>query len=687
MGSLRWRLEVFDPGLVRSRRGVRAACATVLAWAIMVAVTAAFDVPDPMRITLFAAGAAFEGALLAPDPQPSDRLRTLGWAAVAATIALVVAVQLNQFASWATGLLLVVLIFLSYALRGWNTRVASLLLMAAITVYVTGADYITVGRVGWFVLALFVGFFSIALWENAILPEDPIRSLQRSVLTFSQRAAETVALAVDIFSATRRSTTPEATRTTLLTSLKRVHSCRSAIETLIPGALLHGMSAGDAEQLRVALYAAQKGLSDLVDVASEPHLVRALPDEIVRSTTNTLHALDATLGDADSNVAVTAELVRGQLSDEMAPETVLAALRVLDAGELVAQSVSQAALLANTLPTPQSDLAPSAAAVNDQQSGLTPTMALAIQSVVAALAAGLLARLVGNEQSLVVAWTAFVIIAGSAGASRRRAWTRLPATILGAIGGVVVAATVPGTVYWTIAVVMVGVFFTIITAPVSYPAMVFWMSIAFVPIFATEGRYLDLIWDKSIAALIGGGVAAVVTLTVVPIRSSPGISPAIQVFLDALDTALGSHLPGLLDDSTQALVELDRAHATLDATATAAAAERQIFNQVRGARDARVAQVDAIHEAYLRLTPLLSESSRRLHGWTDERLRDGIGRLRHAVQAARNGDPAPSQNGWPAEDHATAALVESQRRVEDLYTKITELARLHVDHPTTSSDT
>jgi hypothetical protein len=31
-----------------------------------------------LRITLFAAGAAFEGALLAPDPQPRDRVRTLG---------------------------------------------------------------------------------------------------------------------------------------------------------------------------------------------------------------------------------------------------------------------------------------------------------------------------------------------------------------------------------------------------------------------------------------------------------------------------------------------------------------------------------------------------------------------------------------------------------------------------------
>ena len=107
------RLEVFDPGFVRSRRGVRAVCATVLAWATMVAVTSAFDVADPVRITLFAAGAAFEGALLAPDPQGIDRVRTLGWASVVAAVAVVVTVALTQNAVWAAATLLVLLMFSS----------------------------------------------------------------------------------------------------------------------------------------------------------------------------------------------------------------------------------------------------------------------------------------------------------------------------------------------------------------------------------------------------------------------------------------------------------------------------------------------------------------------------------------------------------------------------------------------
>ena len=56
--------------------------------------------------------------------------------------------------------------FSSYAVRSWSPRVASLALMGAITVYVTGGGHITVGRIGWFVLASAVGFGWLALWES-----------------------------------------------------------------------------------------------------------------------------------------------------------------------------------------------------------------------------------------------------------------------------------------------------------------------------------------------------------------------------------------------------------------------------------------------------------------------------------------------------------------------------------------
>ena len=247
------RLEVFERGFVRSRRGFLAACATVLAWATMVAVTSAFDVADLVRITLFAAGADFEGALLAPGPHPRGRVRTLGWAPVVAAIAVVVTVALTHNAMWAAAALLVLLMFSSYALRSWSPRVANLALMGAITVYITGAGYITVGRIGWFVLALVVGFCWLAVWETLVLPDHPLGSLNLSVQAFSRRSADTVADVVDAVTrpgTARRPTTP-AKRCTRTSSKCEGVAAPSKRSCPAPSC---GFSQNDVGQLRVALH-------------------------------------------------------------------------------------------------------------------------------------------------------------------------------------------------------------------------------------------------------------------------------------------------------------------------------------------------------------------------------------------------------------------------------------------------
>ena len=307
----------------------------------MLAITRGYDVGDPLRITLFAAGAAYFGALVITDPHRGGRLRTLGIAAAVSIGLLILTVWLAQLSVWAAAALLVVLMYLSYALLAVSPRAATVVFIGAITTFVSSNREIETGRIGWFVLAMAVGFAWLALWESLLSPEGPA-------------------------------------------------------------------------------------------------------------------------DDLDAHSAATPSTSGGGL--------------------------------------------------------VKPTTALAIQAAVAAVAAGLVAELMGNDQTLIVAWTAFLVIGASAGASTRRAWGRLYATVFGAVAGVLIAASVPDTAIWTIAVVAVGVFFTIFTAPVSYPAMVFWLNIALVPLFATDGLYFALIRDKAVAALIGGCVAAVVALTVLPIR-------------------------------------------------------------------------------------------------------------------------------------------------------------------------
>ena len=304
-------------------------------------------------------------------------------------------------------------------------------------------------------------------------------------------------------------------------------------------------------------------------------------------------------------------------------------------------------------------------------------MALAIQAAVAAVLAGLIAKSLGNEQSLLVAWTAYVIIAGSAEASTRRAWIWLAATIMGATAGVAIAASVPDNIVWTVVVVTIGVFFTIASAPVSYPAMVFWMSIALVPLFATEGRYLDLIWDKAVAAFIGGCVAAGVAFTVAPIRLSRDFRPAVLQYLDALDAALEAQQPGEWDRRATAGAALDRAHSALDSMIASALTKTHFFPQPGSPLTEQGVRIDAVHEAFLRLTPLLTDSSRRLHGWTDQQVEMSIRRLRDDVEdakAAARGDAAAADPSARNDTHLDA--IDFLRPANNLHTRLGEFALL-----------
>jgi hypothetical protein len=219
-------------------------------------------------------------------------------------------------------------------------------------------------RIGWFVLALVVGFGWLAVWETVILPDNPLRSLNRSVQAFAQRAADTVAGAVDVLNTARDSTPSDHARKALDRRLQRVRKCRGAIESQFPGAVLRGFSQDGVDKLRVALYSAQKGLEDISEQAEVPDWMRSLPDEIAWSISNTLHALAPALRDdvdeeSRDTVARKAQVRRGHVHEALtqatktgqspfAPTALLAALTLLSGGEVVAQSITQARKLAAT---------------------------------------------------------------------------------------------------------------------------------------------------------------------------------------------------------------------------------------------------------------------------------------------------------------------------------------------------
>lgn len=634
------RYGAVDPGFVRMRRSLQCVGAAAATWSFVFAVTSGAGVGEPFRIALFGAGTCLFGALMINDPRPSDRVRTFGWAAVVAVVAVVLTVYLGQVGVWAAAVFLVVQMFLSFALRAWSVRAGSLAGIGALTTFVASGGHISVDRMGWFTLASTVGFAWLALWQRVLLSDRPCHAIQRGVRTLDRLAADVVACA-------GLPTTPgnlKRSRKGLHASLERVISCRRGIDAQLSALVLHGVRNPRIDDLRATLYSVQAALERLVDQVEG----RAPTDS-------------AALGE----VARSVQQLREHL-DEGDPAT--GAIPV--AADPVIETSSQT--------TP---------------SRLSPTTVLAVQAVVASVSAGLIALWVGIEQSRVVAYTAFLVIAASAGTSIRRAWTRVVATALGATAGVLIAATVPRNPACIGAVFAVGVFCTVFTAPVSNAAMVFWLSIATVPLAATEGLYLDLVKDKTLAALIAGCVTAVVVLTVVPIRLSKSLGPALLTYLDALDAALEALLPSEGDRDVWAAADLDSARSDFDVIAESAADEIDVFRQSGGSLNEQRSGVDAVHEAFLRLVPLFDESSTRVFGWTRDDVDDVVGQLRVDVEAAKSavrGEPAVGNSAGPminsqlrfpmAAGDNNLELAGQRQRINNLHSALTELAGASREH-------
>ena len=186
---------------------------------------------------------------------------------------------------------LVLQMFLSYALRSWSLRAGNIAVIGALITFLAGAMHVTNGRIGWFVLASTVGFACVPVSEY--VPDAPARFLRRSIDVFCRSAGDAVAGAADMLTGHA----PDRAAKALRRSLDRAMRCRTAIESRVSGALLPGLGQHDVEQLRVALYCAERGIEEVINQTNDPRWMNTLPDDIAGSIVSTLQALANALSD------------------------------------------------------------------------------------------------------------------------------------------------------------------------------------------------------------------------------------------------------------------------------------------------------------------------------------------------------------------------------------------------------
>jgi hypothetical protein len=548
-------LRAVDPAAIRRRHGTRAVGAAVSTWVSLRLVGRLPPDGVPASVPVYGVVVCLVASLVIVDPIPRERFRTLALAIIVVGTAVTVASLVHGHA-FVYSIILLALTFLSFVARRGGLRWGELGLIAATGLYFADNVGVRGEFVGWYLLACAVGIAWLATWTFVVVPHRPEASLAAAVQSFRREASELVddverAIAAHVDATSSRP--PDVRR-----SLRRVEVTRSVIESQFPGALApQRWTPARLARLQLALHTTERGLAQLVtgvERAREvalPTVVAETLSPVLRAVSGAMHprsVADSALVDelavlrAETQRVAAGWVERGRADATPAP-WVMAAIPLARGTREVARSIGDI------------DAVYSPAVVDDHGATVLsagpstavrpprirvfggvvvhPTTALGIQALCATGVAMLVARMLRVEHPNWVFWSAFVVIAGSTDESVRRMMTRVAGTVGGAVVGVVVIAAVGDVALGAVAAAIAGTFFAVYFTPVSYPLTVFSLNVAFVAVVAELGAPTrQLLVERPLTTLLGALIAALVALTVLPIRISDRYGVQLAALLD-----------------------------------------------------------------------------------------------------------------------------------------------------------
>jgi hypothetical protein len=568
----RW-VQATDPAALRRAHGARAVGTVLCTGTSLWLIVESFRESALLAVVLFGVAVCFATALVIADPGRRDRQvsMALGAGVWCGSVMVVAFVDSDSFAG---AIVLLGLIFCSFAFRRWGLRSGELAMLATMGWYFGGSYGASTDQLGWYVLAVVVAVGWFAVWQFLILPYRPERSLEQAVAAFGRRAGELVVL-VDraLWSARSGDTGPHDLRE----ALRQVERTRKVIESQFPGVLApRGWTASRLRGLQLELFEAERGLGQMVR-AIESDGVDELPADVAESLSGLLRSLagwlvarpsdPATRFEEDAAafrvrvVAMAGDLDETQVMSESA-RWIGVAVRMSRGCAGVAAAIEEIRRLrvesviaaSEGRPTSRDRPRPTAQPLGPgPRLRVHPTTALGVQAVVATGLAMLVAVALGMQHANWVFWSAFVVIAGSAGESVRRVFYRVLGTLVGTTVGALVVVTLPDEFAVVLTVVTLAVFFAVFFAPVSYVAMVFWMSLGSVVVFARLGeKTSDLVVQRPVTAALGAGIAAVVALVVVPVRVTSRYREHLAALLDAVAVAVERWVEVAVDRTARA---------------------------------------------------------------------------------------------------------------------------------------